>query len=457
MADKKVTELDALAAPLVTDLVYGVNDPGGTPVGKKIAISDILALAPPPPTLTAGTYLVSGGAVIWITGLQFTVTAARYYIQGIQYSSAQQDITLADADGTHPRIDVIGLDSAGLVFKVTGTAAASPSEPNVDPTTQIQLAFVTIAALATTPTGVSNEVIYTDAAGSAAEWDFTASGSGFTVNSTSSPIAGTKSILCTAPSNGSYAQGARGSGSVEVNAYNYLVFKIKNTSTWAGNRSLLIEFLVSGVLKGSAIQLINGAFGFSGSSTATQIIAIPTVLFGVPIGTLVNQIRFIDNGGSINFRMDDIALHLSGSGQPAVPGGLTQQQADARYLQLLAAGEAIEFVIDGGGAEIATGVQGDLEIPFACTILAATLLADQTGSIVVNVWKDVYANFPPTVADKITASAPPTISTATNSQDTTLTGWTKTIAAGDILRFNVDSVTDIERVTLSLKVTRAIP
>jgi hypothetical protein len=334
MADKKVTALDALSSPLVTDLVYGVSDPGGTPVSKKVAISDILALAPPPPTQTAGTFLVSGGAVIWITGLQFTVTAANYYIQGIRYSSAQQDITLTAADGTNPRIDVIGLDSAGLVFKVTGVAAASPGEPNIDPTTQIQLAFVTIAANASTPTGVANEVIYTDAAGAAAEWNFTASGTGFTVDSTSSPIAGTKSILCAAPTNASYAQGARGSGSVEVNNYDYLVFKIKNTSTWAGNRSLLIEFLVSGVLKGSAIQLINGAFGFSGSSTATQIIAIPAVLFGVPIGTLINQIRFIDNGGSINFRMDDISLHLSGSGQPAIQNGLTQAQADARYIRL---------------------------------------------------------------------------------------------------------------------------
>ena len=84
-----------------------------------------------------------------------------------------------------------------------------------------------------------------------------------------------------------------------------------------------------------------------------------------------------------------------------------------------------------------------------------TALADQTGSIVVDIWKDTYANFPPTDADSITASAPPTISTATKAQDATLTGWTTSIAAGDILRFNVDSVTSIQRVTLSLKVTKS--
>lgn len=111
---------------------------------------------------------------------------------------------------------------------------------------------------------------------------------------------------------------------------------------------------------------------------------------------------------------------------------------------------AIEFIIDGGGSTITTGVKGDLEIPFACTITAARMLADQSGSIVIDIWKDTYANYPPTVADTITASAKPTISTATKSEDSTLTGWTTSVSAGNILRFNVDSVTTIQRVTVSL-------
>jgi hypothetical protein len=115
---------------------------------------------------------------------------------------------------------------------------------------------------------------------------------------------------------------------------------------------------------------------------------------------------------------------------------------------------SITFIIDGGGSAITTGIKGYIEIPFSCTIEQVTLLADQSGSIVVNIWKDIYANFPPAVGDKITASAPPTIATAEKSQDATLTGWTKSISAGDILAFNVDSCTTITRVTLSLKVKK---
>lgn len=115
---------------------------------------------------------------------------------------------------------------------------------------------------------------------------------------------------------------------------------------------------------------------------------------------------------------------------------------------------AIPFIIDGGGAAITTGEKGHLEIPFACTINRVTMLADQEGSIKVDIWKDTYALFPPTNADTICGGNEPEIITGIKDQDATLTDWTTAIAAGDILAFNVDSITDIERVTISLKVTK---
>lgn len=116
--------------------------------------------------------------------------------------------------------------------------------------------------------------------------------------------------------------------------------------------------------------------------------------------------------------------------------------------------DAIEYVIDGGGSAITTGVKGFLEIPYAATINRATVLCDQSGSIVVDVWKDTYANYPPTVADTITASAKPTVSAATKGQVTTLTGWTTAVSAGDIIGLNVDSASTVTRCTISLKVTK---
>lgn len=121
----------------------------------------------------------------------------------------------------------------------------------------------------------------------------------------------------------------------------------------------------------------------------------------------------------------------------------------------------IEYVIDGGGSALTTstcsytsGQLCVLEIPFACTITAARLLADQSGSVVIEVAKTTYSSYAPGThpvsGDKITASAPPTISSASKSQDTTLTGWTTSVSAGDILGFSVTSATTITRVTVSL-------
>lgn len=114
----------------------------------------------------------------------------------------------------------------------------------------------------------------------------------------------------------------------------------------------------------------------------------------------------------------------------------------------------ITFIIDGGGSAITTGQKGHLRIPFACTIQRVTMLADVSGSIVVDIWKDTYANFPPDNADSITSAAPPTISSAQKSEDSTLTGWTTSIAADDILAYNVDSCATITRLTISLKVVK---
>ena len=116
---------------------------------------------------------------------------------------------------------------------------------------------------------------------------------------------------------------------------------------------------------------------------------------------------------------------------------------------------SLTFIIDGGGSAITTGQKGHLEIPFACTITGWTLLANQSGSIVIDVWKDTYANFPPTVADTIAGSEKPTLSSAQKNQDLTLTTWTTAVAAGDILAFNVDSVSTVTRVILSIRAEKS--
>jgi len=113
---------------------------------------------------------------------------------------------------------------------------------------------------------------------------------------------------------------------------------------------------------------------------------------------------------------------------------------------------AVEIVIDGAGVAITSGIKADIILPFAGHFTSWTLLADVTGSIIVDLWRDTYSNFPPTVADAITGSEHPTLTSGTSSTGSTLAGWTTGFAKGDVLRVNVDSATSVTRVTLTLAV-----
>jgi hypothetical protein len=113
---------------------------------------------------------------------------------------------------------------------------------------------------------------------------------------------------------------------------------------------------------------------------------------------------------------------------------------------------AITCVFDGQGSALVVGSKVYLEVPFGMTITGWTILAEVSGSVVIDIWKDTYANFPPVVGDSIAGSEKPTLSSAQKNQDLTLTTWTTTtVNAGDTLIFNVDSATTVTKVTVVLR------
>jgi hypothetical protein len=116
---------------------------------------------------------------------------------------------------------------------------------------------------------------------------------------------------------------------------------------------------------------------------------------------------------------------------------------------------AINFVIDGGGSAITTGSKGFLEVPFAMTITGWTIVADVSGSIVVDVNRATYAAFDPATMASIAGTELPTISSALKGQDLSLSSWTTSLAAGNILEFEVDSASTVTKATVSIRGTRA--
>jgi hypothetical protein len=115
----------------------------------------------------------------------------------------------------------------------------------------------------------------------------------------------------------------------------------------------------------------------------------------------------------------------------------------------------IGLILDGGGSTITTGYKSFTTTAFSGEILSYTVLADRTGSIVIDVWKDTYANYPLTSGDSICSTNKVTLATGIKNTDSTLTSWTKAFAVGDNFGFNVDSVSGVQKISLTLRVKKA--
>lgn len=112
---------------------------------------------------------------------------------------------------------------------------------------------------------------------------------------------------------------------------------------------------------------------------------------------------------------------------------------------------SLNYVIDNGSTQITTGIKGFVEWPFNATILGWTILANEVGSIVVDIWKDTYGNFAPTISDSITGSEKPSISSGQKNQDLTLNSFQVNVLSGDIWAFVVESVSIIKKVTIAFR------
>jgi hypothetical protein len=112
---------------------------------------------------------------------------------------------------------------------------------------------------------------------------------------------------------------------------------------------------------------------------------------------------------------------------------------------------SIGITIDGGGSAITTGVKGYIVVPNSRTITGWYVVGAPSGSIVVDVWK-ASASIP-TVANTITGTEKPTLSSSQYNSDLSLSSWTTALVANDVIAFNVDSATTITKATIVIVTT----
>lgn len=196
----------------------------------------------------------------------------------------------------------------------------------------------------------------------------------------------------------------------------------------------------------------------SHTATGSDPVVIGTFA-GPDCASLVPTADNVFDLGSAARRFNDAYLGGTMYGQDvkvlgAIQDGTYQHTVNDLYVRRT---RDIGIIFSGGGSVIPTGIAGDLVSDVAGTILQWTFLgmvrgnAAGTGSITVDIWKDTYANYPPAVADTICGTHP-FIADGYKGQDANIAGWNTQIAAGDILRFNVDSASGLTQGSLILKV-----
>lgn len=114
----------------------------------------------------------------------------------------------------------------------------------------------------------------------------------------------------------------------------------------------------------------------------------------------------------------------------------------------------IGCVFDGASYVLEVGRFVDVPVPYNCTIVENELLCAPSGGLTIDIWKSTYGTFPPVIAGSIVGAAPISVSSGVKSKDSTLTGWSTTLAAGDILRFIITGASVITKATAFLKVLK---
>lgn len=148
-----------------------------------------------------------------------------------------------------------------------------------------------------------------------------------------------------------------------------------------------------------------------------------------------NSLYFDSASGALSFKDDTGAAHTLGEANvPHSVGAMFD-------------GAALPLSLTG-----TTKVRAG-PVPFTGTIQLRDVVLDQSGGCTFGVKKCARASYPGSLSD-ITGGHDVVISAAAQSEDSTLTGWTTSVTAGDIVEFELKAVDGtIQQATILLKVT----
>lgn len=279
------------------------------------------------------------------------------YIGGLSYSpymdfdfgsinyKVTTNLTLAPADVTFSRIDLIVGNSNGTITKITGVPAANPVEPAINNDTQLKGAFILIEANATAPSGVSLKKIYDENLGNAGgELDVSiTAGAGWNLADVSNPKKGTKAIKGT---NLQDLDQLQFTPTIKIPGAEFteLVLYVKNLKVSALADPFYFYLFGDTVTRGrgTATQFLQNLskFGYDKNNiTDWQFIAIPIAVLGI---TEIRYLQLVNKEVGFDVLIDGISYNdgSAPTGNEFATTGYVIAEVEAAKTEVLAEAKA---------------------------------------------------------------------------------------------------------------------
>lgn len=210
------------------------------------------------------------------------------------------------------------------------------------------------------------------------------------------------------------------------------------------------------VAAASSIDFTGADFNVTDGGSGRAVIALAGTLGG-SIELKEDNVQVIAAMTALDFDGTHFNVANSGSGRGTItlasPGGGGGGGTGSTTL----AG-SIRF--DAGSVDapsiVGVGTKGFTRVPFACTITGYTIQTGVAATVVLDVWKIAAGTAEPTNSNSVTASAKPTLTADDVVHSTTLTGWTTSVAAGDLIGWEVESNDVAKFIGFSLDFDRTV-
>jgi hypothetical protein len=158
----------------------------------------------------------------------------------------------------------------------------------------------------------------------------------------------------------------------------------------------------------------------------------------------------------------NVPIYAGGNSIQALTGDVTANASSPS--QSVAATLASNFKVGSCGViftavsgVVTNGTTGYAQVPYNGTITGWTLVSTSaSGSCTVTVFKDTFANYPPTSPTDNIFTVQPVLVSQIKNQDLapTFVGSQATVAAGDWIGFTISGVALVSWVNLTLSITK---